>query len=836
MAKDSSIREFWEAADQYVKTSSPTQAPTLMQVSVAVETALGLKQTEKANSMLRAASQLGITPSQVADNMEGKGPDTIPGRVDKEAAKKVRTMGKNIGKIVRDVVKKVGRNTERLYNAMPSSEDVAKLMQGGNPMLQDAMRMTPMGRGKNDRALAPADSDYFKSGKGPAMGPDPIGNLALAAVAGYVVGKGIYAAYKYFNPDPKTLSKEEQATLELSKKWFKIFEDVQYINENMKQFLEINPGFDVNVPNENGQCAMHLLADKFRPASLNFLISKGANINALDKDGNTPLHHAVMGGNEKAVKDLIQKGANVHIANPNDGRRPVNLAIDLSDQSVSPFTPDFVSEKTPVTKLLEKTEQDFRELVTAAQAGNKEKVLELLTESPYLINYQDQEGNTPLHITAQTQGDNTEMLQFLISNGADLGSQNHAGQTSLEVAQARELTPFQRVMDGVSPSGTDAISPKNVEVLEKAAVEMMKSQQAEAKAQQQLEKALIDKRSLVAELNAKQAEAKAKRQEVAQVAVSGLKDRQRAAEKEEAMSLAADMFMEATEGYNARTAEQQARKAEASKTKEDKDKKRQEVKDKRYQDKTAKRFAAAKLKNPSGELDLPPAADKKGKKASPIKHSDPDAENLKKFRQAKIAANLVKFESQKMSEAVVPEASVANKRSKEVGDKTIIDEKMFTKAKIEAAIVKAQQEARASIAEDKEASVVGKISGIALSPRPTSKVSLREGEAANIQDIMKDKNLDGRDNLKIHMQEFLEKYVGNQEQSIKQFAESYLKSNPVKSDSLAVLGRAMTGRATDADLFKHMVENISKGKEVLEGISEGKVFNAKLHKTPQKTR
>ena len=131
-------------------------------------------------------------------------------------------------------------------------------------------------------------------------------NIALAAVTVGAAVMGAKAVYNYFYP-PETLSEKEQ-------QWFMLVSKKDNM-ENIKEFLIQNKDFDLNARNLDGKTALHLLAEKNRKKTIEFLIEKGADINIQDKDGNSPLHFAAQKEYPNLVKLLLSNSANVDIVN-----------------------------------------------------------------------------------------------------------------------------------------------------------------------------------------------------------------------------------------------------------------------------------------------------------------------------------------------------------------------------------------------------------------------------------------------------------------------------------------------------------------------------------------
>ncbi|MCT4635232.1 MAG: ankyrin repeat domain-containing protein, partial [Rickettsiales bacterium] len=347
--------------------------------------------------------------------------------------------------------------------------------------------------------------------KMPSPGADPIGVIALALVvrhcayeASKVAAKGRHGAYKYFNPDPKKLSKEEKKALkkvkEERKEWF---ETVGHPTK-MKEFLEKHPNFDVNIPNDVGKSAAHILAENLKPTSMKLLMDHGARINALDMDGNTPLHYAVRSDNKRAVEDLVKRGANINVANPKTGKTPIDVSHDVRNQL--PDALDITAERSEVTALLDDTEKAGQSLIAAAKQGDEKKLDKLLDASPHLINYQNEKGETP--IFAATQSNKMEAASFLTEKGANFAIENNDGIHAGNLAAQRVEDIVLNVRDEADLSRALKAMPKEMRAFSLAARDEEGNQiihvAAANKSNQEVLKVLVDNgASLTSENNAK---------------------------------------------------------------------------------------------------------------------------------------------------------------------------------------------------------------------------------------------------------------------------------------------------------------------------------------------
>jgi cytohesin len=173
----------------------------------------------------------------------------------------------------------------------------------------------------------------------------------------------------------------------------------------------IKYGADVTIKNNNGDIPLHLASQVSNDENVfNKLLEsqKSITINARNKNDQTPLHLACDAGEFKNALILIQNGATVNVI---DNKKKIPLHYLMTN-----------------TVFISIGESDFKDLVLHLLKGNEE-----------YVNFQDNDGNTPLHSstilkTHDKSKYKTKMISFLITNGADVNIKNNAGQTPSEMA------------------------------------------------------------------------------------------------------------------------------------------------------------------------------------------------------------------------------------------------------------------------------------------------------------------------------------------------------------------------------------------------------------------
>lgn len=185
-------------------------------------------------------------------------------------------------------------------------------------------------------------------------------------------------------------------------------------------------GVDINAANQNG---MTMLDSAIQSGNRKFtekLLALGADVNHVDRNGITTLMRAV---NNKEIFDLlVAKGADINQSGANGS------ALHMALRSGSPQTVLLLLDKGASPNTMDG--QGNTPLHLAAQSsGGAATIKPLIAHgaSPNAINL---EGNTPLHIAVQAY--NSVGVDVLLANGAQTNIENNAGQTPLALLKARE--------------------------------------------------------------------------------------------------------------------------------------------------------------------------------------------------------------------------------------------------------------------------------------------------------------------------------------------------------------------------------------------------------------
>ena len=242
------------------------------------------------------------------------------------------------------------------------------------------------------------------------------------------------------------------------------------------QYLE-NVGIRPDVVTTDGVNSLHALAFKNREQNIfDYFIKKGVDINQSNSKGDTPFSNAVSRNDLKTitylikyVKDIDQPNIigvtplmkavgknNIDVVNLLLSNGANSLLKDTEGNSLAYYALESYKPKKPEEfdqkiTLLQQKGVDFTEHQAEGETlwhlAVKENDIELLKRIAKLnipMNIKNNEGNTALHLAAM-KATNTDLLKFLLKEGADKSIQTSFEETVFDLAAENELLQKQNI-------------------------------------------------------------------------------------------------------------------------------------------------------------------------------------------------------------------------------------------------------------------------------------------------------------------------------------------------------------------------------------------------------
>lgn len=199
----------------------------------------------------------------------------------------------------------------------------------------------------------------------------------------------------------------------------------------------LDQGLDVNTKDFKGNNAVMNAASRNTLEVVKILVDNLKTINNFNKKGQSALSLAIQNNTPDVVEFLIHRGYNTSVVDVDGNNLGYYLANSYSDKNATQFV-----EKM---ELLKRNKLD---LATHQKNGsnwfhfgvekNSMHLLKLALKMNQNINAKNSEGNTPLLLAAM-KAENTDILQFLVNQGADKTISTEFEETAYDLAKENEL-------------------------------------------------------------------------------------------------------------------------------------------------------------------------------------------------------------------------------------------------------------------------------------------------------------------------------------------------------------------------------------------------------------
>lgn len=247
------------------------------------------------------------------------------------------------------------------------------------------------------------------------------GGTALHRAVVSVEGLGIPTMLIASGADPNSSDLMGRTPLHDSVAWNRV---------DMVKFLNAN-GISVDARDRSGQTALHIATFSGHDEICTWLLEFGASPNVPDNNGRTPLYIAAENSWIGTIELLISKGAYLE-SRDNEGRTALYVAlrtgseasaVSLIKNGADLFAKD-VSGQTPF------------DLVIKSGVATASVIM-----IPKVMNIQDNQGNTPLHLAVMASAD-LNFVELLLDRGSDKNIRNSKGKTARDLALASKQDIF----------------------------------------------------------------------------------------------------------------------------------------------------------------------------------------------------------------------------------------------------------------------------------------------------------------------------------------------------------------------------------------------------------
>lgn len=198
-----------------------------------------------------------------------------------------------------------------------------------------------------------------------------------------------------------------------------------YVTDNTK-LLEDLPDEMLSTKDRYHQSTvLHAAAEAGRLEAVQYLLGRGANSNSQNGDGETPLMLACSKSHVAVALALLDAGCDTNIVD-NDGQTALHACVD--DSVLLPVLQRILTTVRDVNR----QDDDGNSPLHIAAESNEVESVERLLQMGAKVNLQNGEGNTPLMV-ACSEG-HQDVVEVLLRAGSETSLRNKDGATALHIA------------------------------------------------------------------------------------------------------------------------------------------------------------------------------------------------------------------------------------------------------------------------------------------------------------------------------------------------------------------------------------------------------------------
>lgn len=205
----------------------------------------------------------------------------------------------------------------------------------------------------------------------------------------------------------------------------------------------LNKGVNPNQVDENGNTPLLIAASRNTLDIVQLLSEKTTNINHTNKKGHSALTYAVEYNSEAIVDYLIKNKADIHVKDNKENSLAYYLVKSYHPKKSEDFNKKMqllVNNGLKLTQL----QADKNNLFHIAIEKNSVDLLQKINTLKLDINAKNSDGLTPLHL-AVMQANNTDVINYLLSIGADKSITTDFEETVYDLAKENEVLKNQNI-------------------------------------------------------------------------------------------------------------------------------------------------------------------------------------------------------------------------------------------------------------------------------------------------------------------------------------------------------------------------------------------------------